>query len=117
MVSDFKFFDDNNESIFLDDDSPSWVYETLFLPSPDVTYEVVTTEHRGIREFLSWFPNRSIQVVRKISGWSDADGFIREHDGVRDYNDGWGFNITEDLITIEWLRFNPQQNEDNNNQG
>ena len=117
MVSDFKFFDDNNESIFLDDDSPSWVYETLFLPSPDVPYEVVTTEHRGIREFLSMFPNRSIQVVRKISGWCDADGFIREHDGTIEHGDGWGFDIVQDRITIQWLRFNPEQNENNNNQG
>lgn len=116
----FKFFDDNDEDDFeglgfLDDNSPSWMYETVFLPSPNVPYEVVRTEHRGISEFLSMFPNRSIQVVRKISGWSDADGFIREHDGISVYRDGWGFNITEDLITIEWLRFNPQQNEDNNN--
>jgi hypothetical protein len=62
------------------------------------------------------FPNRSIQVVRKISGWCDADGFIREHNGITQYDDSWGFDIVQDRITIQWLRFNPEQNEDNNNQ-
>ena len=114
MISDFKFFDDNNESIFLDDDSPSWLYETQFLPSPDVPYEVVTTEHRGIREFLSMFPNRSIQVVRRITGLCSINNTLRVHDGIVQYDDGWGFDITNDIIVVEWLRFNPEQNENNN---
>ena len=104
MINDFKFFGDN--ITFLDDDSPSWMYETLFQPSPDVPYNVIVSEHRGIREFLSMFPIRSIVVVRKLSAWCEADGGIREHDGIIQYLDGWGFDITRDVLTVEWLKFN-----------
>jgi hypothetical protein len=104
MVSEFKFFGDN--ITFLDDDSPSWMYETNYPVIFDLPYDVIVSEHRGIREFLSMFPIRSIVVVRKLSAWCEADGEIREHDGIVQYPDGWGFDITRDVLTVEWLKFN-----------
>jgi hypothetical protein len=45
-----------------------------------------------------------IVPVIKISG--DVGGVERIHTGVEEYEDGWGFDITNDLITIDWIRFN-----------
>lgn len=106
-MKSFKFLSENDEDemSYLDDDSPSWIYETQHI-IPNVPYEVISSDCRGILEFLSMFPNRSIQVVRRISGLCVADGTIRVHDGNTDYPDGWGFDIREDLILIEWLKFN-----------
>jgi hypothetical protein len=108
-MKNFKFLskNDENQISYLDEDSPSWIYESHVI-LPNVPYEVISSDCRGILEFLSMFPNRSIQTVRRISGVCVADGNIRVHDGTTDYLDGWGFDIREDLILVEWLKFNPE---------
>lgn len=106
-IRNFKFFNDNEEedmTEFLDDSSPSWMWEEEY--ATNLTYDIIVSRHNGIHDFLSMFPEHSIQVVRKISGWCNDDRSIREHTSETDYPDGWGFDITRDLITIEWLRFN-----------
>jgi hypothetical protein len=106
-MKEFKFFSENKDEFeFLDDDSPSWLYESHHLFEISRPYVIVNSRHRGIRDFLSMFPPRSIQVVRAIRGWSQADGDIRVHNGNVDYDDGWGFDIVNDLINVEWLNFN-----------
>ena len=102
---DFKFLSDNNETRNIDDDSPSWMWVTEYF-NYDRDYDVIVSNHNGIHDFLSMFPRRSIQFVRKISGWCRSDNDIRAHEANTDYPDGWGFDITRDLITIEWIRFN-----------
>ncbi len=104
MISGFKFFtgnEDDDEFLIepLDDESPSWTWTSL-LPLEDYTYDVVETRSYGIHNFLSRFPNRFIVSVLSITG---PNG--RVHDANTQYDDGWGFDITSDLLTIKFLRF------------
>lgn len=109
MIKPFKFFtgnedDDEIEEYLiepLDDDSASWSWTTL-LPLTNYTYDIVETQSDGIREFLYRFPNRFIVPVLSIAG---PNG--RFHDANTHYEDGWGFDITSDLLTIRFLRFEP----------
>jgi len=107
-VRDFKFLTDNDDDGFeiepLGDNSPSWVWVSLWPESIDETHEVMITHHEGIRDFLSMFPNRAIIPVLKITGHIGQEERI--HTGTQEYNDGWGFDITSDLLTIEWIRYN-----------
>jgi hypothetical protein len=118
MIRNFKFFSDNDdddhlieplgEEFFLDEDldievmdndSPSWSW-TSMLPLDGYTYDIVETQSNGIREFLNRFPNRFCVPVLSITG---PNG--RLHDANTEYDDGWGFDITSDLLTIKFLRF------------
>jgi len=106
----FKFFGDNN----VGDDVPtpidelidyevyngaSWHYggrENL----GQYQCEIVVEEHNGIHSFLSHFPPGFVVTILSITG---PDG--RFHDSDTDYEDGWGFDITSDLMSIEWVRY------------
>jgi hypothetical protein len=108
MVRSFKFFSGNEEDELeehlietLDDDSASWSWTSL-LPLTNYTYDIVETQSDGIHEFLYRFPNRFIVPVLSITG---PNG--RFHDANTQYEDGWGFDITSDLLTIRFLRFEP----------
>jgi hypothetical protein len=110
MVRDFKFFtgneDENQEDLFepLDEDRPSWSWTSL-LPLDSYTYDIVETQSNGIREFLNRFPDRFIVPVLSITGPGPNGRF---HDANTEYDDGWGFDITSDLLTIRFLRFEPE---------
>ena len=103
MVRDFKFFSDNDDDNHLiealDEEGVSWSWSSL-LPLEGYTYDIVETQSNGIHEFLNRFPNRFVVQVLSITG---PNG--RFHDAHTDYNDGWGFDITSDLLTIRFLRF------------
>lgn len=106
MIRDFKFFSGNEDEyeedfiLPLDYEDASWTWTSL-LPLEDYTYDIVETHSYGIRQFLSRFPNRFIVPVLSIIG---PNG--RFHDANTEYDDGWGFDITSDLLTIKFLRFN-----------
>jgi hypothetical protein len=105
MVSEFKFFSDNDE-----DETPegyinlenvniaTWIWESSIGQS-DVTYDIVSVNVNGIIEFLSMFPPQMIIPVCSIVG---PNGTIHNGDG-----NGWGFNIQTDPIHITYLRYNP----------
>ena len=106
-MRNFKFLSDNDDSdddiLPLDDNRPSWIW----VPRPESTehtHEVIITHHEGIRDFLSMFPDHTIVPVLKITGYNGVEE--RVHTGVEEYPDGWGFDITSDLLTIEWIRYN-----------
>ncbi len=101
MVKDFKFFQDNDKDYVLLDEynGASWLYgrrENL----NQYRYEIVLEQYHGIHSFLNNFPARFIVTVLSITG---PNGRI--HTADTEYADGWGFDITNDLILIEWVRF------------
>jgi len=105
----FKFFGDNNsgdvptpidELIDYEEyNGASWMYgrrENL----NQYPHEIVVEDYRGIHSFLNNFPSGFIACILSITG---PNG--RFHDDDTEYEDGWGFDITSDLIRIEWVRF------------
>ena len=63
-------------------------------------YDIVFEDHYGIHSFLNHFPPGFVVTILTITG---PNG--RVHNDDTEYEDGWGFDITSDLITIEWIRF------------
>ena len=103
MVSEFKFFEDNDEIpegyINLENvNIATWVWESLMVPST-ATYQIVTVNVNGIIEFLSMFPPEMIIPVSSIVG---PNGTIHTGNGG-----GWGFNIQTDPIHVTYLRYIP----------
>jgi hypothetical protein len=97
MVSEFKFLTDNKPAI--EQDSAGWVFGrrgNLI----QYQYDIVVENHYGIHSFLRQFPSWYIVPVLSIIG---PNGRI--HNADTDYDDGWGFDITSDLISVEWVRF------------
>ena len=110
-MRNFKFLTDNDEDIYpieeeiYADELASWMWS--FNWDDRITalpHEIVTTHHEGIRDFLDMFPPNMIIPVVKITGYNGQEE--RVHTGVEEYPDGWGFDITSDLLTIVWIRFN-----------
>lgn len=102
-MKNFKFFSDENGDDELDlDSSPSWLFDTE-INLNGLEHFIVTEEYRGIHDFLNQFPNNFIAVVKSIT----CNG--RTHTGMSQYADGWGFDITSDLLTIEYYRFTAQE--------
>jgi hypothetical protein len=105
MIRDFKFFtgnEDDYEEEFplpLDEHGTSWTWTSL-LPLENYTYDVVETHSNGIHAFLDRFPIGLCVPVLSITG---PNG--RFHDANTEYDDGWGFDVTSDLLTIKFLRF------------
>ncbi len=103
MVRPFKFFVGTEDDDSIDDgyDGASWIFgvpENM----DGHQYEIVTEYSYGIHPFLNNFPRGFIVTVLSIVG---PNGRIHNHS--TEYDDGWGFDITNDLITIEWARFIP----------
>ena len=103
MVSPFKFLQENDE-----DDEPiesydgaSWMYGSVE-NIDHYEYDIVVENHRGIRTFLDYFPIGLVVVVISITGPNGV-----RHDLNND-NQGWGFDILNDMISVEWVRFNYQ---------
>lgn len=98
----FKFLnDDDDNDLIIDEgyDGASWVYGR----SENLTqyqYEIVRENYHGIHSFLSNFPPHYVVTILSIVGPND-----RINNDYTEYDDGWGFDITNDLISIEWVRF------------
>ena len=97
----FFFFEENDDDDEILDpwDGATWTWGRLE-NLVQYQYDIVVNDYNGIHSFLSHFPNGFIAVVLSITG---PNG--RVHNIDAEYNDGWGFDITSDLITIEWVRF------------
>lgn len=101
MIRDFKFFDGNEEEeleIIEGWDGASWLYGRLE-NLDQYQYDVVVDNHYGIRSFLGCFPDGFIITILSITG---PDGRLHNADSEVL---GWGFDILNDLILIEWVRF------------
>lgn len=104
MIKPFKFFsddDDNNEIDLIEvgHDGASWMYgrrENL----DQYQYDIIVEDHYGIHSFLNHFPSGFVVTILSITG---PNG--RVHNDATQYDDGWGFDITGDLLSIEWVRF------------
>lgn len=59
----------------------------------------VTEHHYGIHSFLNHFPNYFIVPILSITG---PNGIVHcaDNEGI-----GWGFDITRDLIQIDYIRY------------
>jgi hypothetical protein len=98
MIGEFKFLTDNNE-YFDSYDGPSWMFCNVE-DFNQLEYNIMTDNYYGIRSFLNQFPNGYIVSVVSIVGPNGIEHTIH-NDGQ-----GWGFDITSDLITVQWVRFN-----------
>ena len=104
MVRDFKFLQDNDGGDELEQpieawNGASWMYgrrENL----DQYPHEIVVEYHNGIHSFLNNFPPGFVVTILSITG---PNGRI--HNDETEYEDGWGFGITSDLIRIEWVRY------------
>lgn len=107
-VRDFKFLTDNDDDGLeiepLGENTPSWMWVSHWPESTNLPHEVMITHHEGIGDFLDMFPELAIIPVLKITGHIGQRE--RVHTGLEINQDGWGFDITSDLLTIEWIRFN-----------
>ncbi len=83
MIGGFKFLTDNDE-YFDSYDGPSWMFCNV----------------EDFNRLLNQFPNGYIVSVVSIVGPNGIEHTIH-NDGQ-----GWGFDITSDLITVQWVRFN-----------
>jgi hypothetical protein len=109
-MREFKFFGDYNNDVDvptpIDElidyegyNGASWHYggrENL----GQYQCEIVVEEHNGIHSFLNNFPPGFVVTILSITG---PDG--RPHNSDTEYEDGWGFDITSDLIRVEWIRY------------
>ncbi len=108
-MREFKFFGDYNNDVdvptpideLIDGgyNGASWHYggrENL----GQYQCEIVVEEHNGIHSFLNHFPPGFVVTILSITG---PDG--RPHNDDTEYEDGWGFDITSDLIRVEWIRY------------
>lgn len=109
MFKSFKFLSNNDnfyseDYLFLQEDylegSSSWVWGPLE-PS-HIEFEIITVTTNGIREFLYMFPETFCVPIRTIVG---PNGRVNSFES--EYEDGWGFNIQTDTITIEYYIFLP----------
>jgi hypothetical protein len=97
IMKPFKFFSDNEENPDDDYNGASW----LFIRPENINqYDIITVTHNGIRQFLDCFPPLYILRLISITG---PNGRVHNIDTY--YDDGWGFDITSDLITIRWVSF------------
>ena len=99
-VSDFKFFSDNDDSFDYDYVGASWIWTTeeTMTRVHGNHYTIIREHHYGIHSLLSSFEGPQIVNVKSITG---PNGFVHniDNDGI-----GWGFDITTDLITVEYFR-------------
>ena len=101
MVKDFKFLQDNDEGDMELHDGASWMFGSLENLN-QYRYEIFVEHHFGIHSFLNHFPSGFIVTIISITG---PNG--RVHNANTHYDDGWGFDITGDLLRIEWANYLP----------
>jgi hypothetical protein len=106
-MKSFKFLsnDDDEMEEYLNDSSPSWMWGEEFHMSPvrDYDWRMNVTVSNGIRDFLSRFPDYFIVPVHSITGNGIRHSFGNRNDGM-----GWGFDITSELLTIEYFTLIPR---------
>ena len=107
-MSEFKLLRGfNNQSIEpLHDSSPSWMWAEEFhlRQVPNHEWVLMRDNCFGIRSFLNLFPDNFIVPVDSITG-----NGIRHSFGNRNGGNGWGFDITTELLTIEYYTLIPNQ--------
>ena len=98
-------YDDSDDVLFIQDDflegSASWIWLPLH-PEDNFQYEIITVTTNGIREFLYMFPETFCVPIRTIVG---PNGRINSAESQ--YEDGLGFDIQTDPITIQYYVFLP----------
>ena len=106
MINNFKFLkgqdDDSHNNSYM---GPSWMWSTPDMYE-DLRYEVVSEMYFGIDEFINQFPDGFIVMVIAIEGPNN-----NRRNYLNQYNPedgGWGFDIVNDLISIDWIRILPQ---------
>ena len=100
MVNNFKFFSENEDDLMEEGyEGASWIYGRVENLN-QYRYDIVYSDHYGIRSFLNQFPPGFVVCILSITGPNN-----RIHTHLTEYEDGWGFDITNDLITVEWVRF------------
>lgn len=102
-MKEFKFFNESkdNEDEMVDEgyNGASWMFG-LIEHLDQYRYDILIDNHYGIHSFLNHFPPGFVVVILSITG---PNG--RVHNVNTEYEDGWGFDITSDLIRVEWARF------------
>jgi len=110
VVRSFKFmsdndYDDSDDVLYIHEDflegSASWTWYPLH-PEDNFRFEIITVTTNGIREFLYMFPETFCVPVRTIVGPNGRINFSES-----EYENGWGFDIQTDPITIEYYIFLP----------
>ncbi len=100
-MRDFKLLRGIDEESLepLHENSPSWMWveEYVLTPVPHHRWILMTDNCFGIRSFLNQFPDNFIIPVDSITG-----NGIRHSFGNRNNGNGWGFDITSELITVEY---------------
>ena len=98
-------YDDSDDVLFIQDDflegSASWTWYPLH-PEDNFRFEIITVTTNGIREFLYMFPETFCVPVRTIVG---PNGRLNYDES--EYEDGWGFDIQTEPITIQYYVFLP----------
>lgn len=100
-MREFKFFSGSEDDDLTEVgyDGASWIFgkvENL----TQYQYDILVDNHYGIHSFLNNFPSGFVVTILSITG---PNG--RVHNDDTEYEDGWGFDITSELITIEWVRY------------
>ena len=112
MVKSFKFMSDNDDNDILGDEiyevseaflegSATWTWSP-YVQLDNFQYEIITVQTNGIRDFLYMFPETFCVPVRSIVG---PNGRLNNDES--EYDDGWGFDIQTDPITIQYYVFLP----------
>lgn len=112
-MRDFKFLSDNEDNniewdwdnlqprpIYDDEDYvllDEYVGASWHFIEDDHNHFIMTEQHYGIRSFLNQFDNGRIIPVKSITG---PNGFVHN---INTEQEGWGFDILSDLITVEWF--------------
>jgi hypothetical protein len=97
-MKSFKFLQDNDDDEIELYNGASWMFgriENL----DQYQYEIMVSEYYGIHSFLNQFPDWFVVTVLSITGPNGIEHNI-DNQGI-----GWGFDITSDLIRVEWVRF------------
>ena len=102
----FKFLNDNQEDVFVPTNNynSSWMWANEHPLTDPEGYHWELTEHRahGIESFLHFFPNGFIIPVHSIT----CNGIRHDCNSPRF---GWGFDITSDLLFIEYYTLIPNE--------
>lgn len=101
MINSFKFLQDNDEGDMELYNGASWMFG-LVENLDQYRYHIIVDDHYGIHSFLNHFPPAYVVTILSITG---PNG--RVHNANTEYDDGWGFDITGDLLRIEWVNFLP----------
>lgn len=104
-MTDFKFFRGiDYDLVELHPSIASWVWDIEFpmIEVPDHFWVMKTTSSNGIGDFLNRFPNHFIVPIHSITG-----NGIRHSYNDRNNGNGWGFNISTQVLTIEYYTLTP----------